>query len=322
MESSTPAKIILFGEHSVVYGQPAIAAPVTTLRARARVELGPLGSGMLIDSPQTKQLLQVTLPSPSDDENLNSLIVACQLVLGRLGMTTLPDLRISLYSDIPLGRGLGSGAAISAAMIRALCAFWGQPISNDDLNPLVYEVEKRHHGTPSGIDNTVVVYEKPVFFVRGQPLETVQIARPLTFLIGDTGYGTPTHIPVGDLRRLHERKPDLTTPIFDRIGDIARAARRAIETGEISGLGALMNENHDLLQRLTVSSVELDVLCEAAMAAGARGAKMSGGGRGGNMIALVDDSSAPTVMQALQSAGAVRVVKTRVRLVEEGGSLE
>jgi mevalonate kinase len=317
MEATAPAKIILFGEHAVVYGQPAIAAPVTSLRARVQLEPGPQGTGMVIDSPMTKQTLAVTLPSPEDDETLNSLIFACQLVIQRLQISPLPDLRIHLVSDIPLGRGLGSGAAIAAALIRALCAYWGQPISNDDLNPLVYEVEKRHHGTPSGIDNTVIVYEKPVFFRRGQALETVHIAQPLTLLVGDTGYGTPTHIPVGDLRRLHERRPEWTSPLFERIGQIAQAARQSIESGAIHPLGALMNENHDLLQRLTVSSVELDVLCEAALAAGAHGAKMSGGGRGGNMIALVDDSIAPQVIQALQRAGAARVVKTRVRPASE-----
>jgi mevalonate kinase len=314
MQTSASGKIILFGEHAVVYGQPAIAVPVTSLRARVRVEAAPPGSGLTIESPGTHQTLRVT--SLTEEDAGSSLVFAAQLFLQHIQSDRLPDLTLHLNSDVPIGRGLGSGAAVSTAVMRALSEALAKPISKEDLNALIYEVEKRHHGTPSGIDNTVIVYEQPVYFVRGQPIQNISIQIPFTLLVGDTGYGTPTHLTVGDVRRLYETKPDATTAIFQRIGEIVRQARQAIETGEIHALGALMNENHELLQRLTVSSLELDVLCETALAAGARGAKMSGGGRGGNMLALVTDSTAERVMRALYSAGAARVVKTRVRPME------
>lgn len=313
MEASASAKVILFGEHAVVYGQPAIAVPVTSLRARVTAEAAPSDAGLTILSPATRHRFTVHL---TEDDEENALSLAAQLTLRNFGITTPPDLTLTLVSDIPIGRGLGSGAAVSTALVRALCAALEKTLSLEELNAIIYEVEKKHHGTPSGIDNTVIVYEQPIYFVRGQPLENIRIALPFTLLVADTGYGTPTHIPVGDVRRLYEAKPERITPILERIGAISRAACQAIETGEYFRLGALMNENHELLQKLTVSSVELDVLCEAALAAGAQGAKMSGGGRGGIMLALVTDATAPRVMSALESAGAVRVVKTRVRLPE------
>lgn len=312
METSAPAKIILFGEHAVVYGQPAIAIPVTSLRVRVNVEVQPVGAGLILYLPTVRgEGIHIPTLTAADDEI--SLAFAVRSALTHWGLIAPPDLALTLYSDIPQGRGLGSGAAVSAALIRALATALGREISNDTLNGLVYEVEKKHHGTPSGIDNTVIVYEQPVYFVRGEPIQPLQIKTPFTLLIGDTGYGTPTHVPVGDVRRLMETRPEKYQPIIAQIGEIAHTARDAIESGNIGILGELMNENHGLLQRLTVSSVELDVLCETALEAGAWGAKMSGGGRGGNMLALVEDSQAETVMKALTSAGAARVVKTRVR---------
>jgi mevalonate kinase len=266
--------------------------------------------GLFIISNAHRQALQVT---SLQRDHENSLAYALQLALRQLGHETIPRLTLKLKSDIPLGRGFGSGAAVAAALIRALALALGQPLDNDTLNPLVYEVEKKHHGTPSGLDNTVIVYERPIFFVRGQPIETLTIGQPFTLLIGDTGYGTPTSTTVGDVRRLLEAQPARINPILERIGALAHSARHLMQNGPIEGLGALMNENHELLQKLTVSSIELDVLCEAALEAGALGAKMSGGGRGGNMLALVHESHVLRVMSALERAGAARVIKTRLR---------
>ena len=132
------------------------------------------------------------------------------------------------------------------------------------------------------------------------------------FNIADSGQGSPTCLTVGDVRRLHDADPSRLDTLFARIGEIVRAARRAIESGTPDSLGPLMNENHALLRELTVSSGLLDRLCQAARDAGARGAKLSGGGRGGNIIALVDEPDAAPVTAALLRAGAVRVLSTRI----------
>jgi mevalonate kinase len=241
----------------------------------------------------------------------NALALTARLVLQKLDATP-PNVTIRLHSDIPIASGLGSGAAVSAALARALCAAVNASMDEATLNALIYEVEKVYHGTPSGIDNTVVVYERPVYFVREHPIETLTITKPITLVIGDTGISASTRVAVEGVRRLYDADPGHVQPILDEIGEIVVQARLSIEHGQPETMGALMNRNHALLQQLTVSSPELDQLVNAALDAGASGAKLSGGGRGGNMIALVTADSAAQVETALLQAGAARVFTTIV----------
>ena len=179
-------------------------------------------------------------------------------------------------------------------------------------DPVTYEIEKLHHGTPSGIDNTVITYAQPVYFIKGQPIEIFNVGEPFTIVIADTGISAPTKESVGNVRKLWEADKTKWEPVFDTIGEIARKARASVENGEWQALGQLMNENHALLQMLTVSSRELDGLVEAARHAGALGAKLSGGGRGGNMIALVEPENAETISLSLKQAGAKHTIITQV----------
>ncbi len=181
------------------------------------------------------------------------------------------------------------------------------------MNKLAFEAEKLHHGTPSGIDNTVVTYARPVYFVKGQRIKTFRVGAAFTIVIGDTGLSAPTKESVSALQKLQEADPPRWEKIFDRVGEIVWDARQAIERGDTTELGTLMDANHSLLQEMTVSSVELDHLIETARESGALGAKLSGGGRGGNMIALVHKEHAPAVAEALLSAGAKRAIVTTVQ---------
>jgi len=226
----------------------------------------------------------------------------------------VPPWRIVVRSEIPIASGLGSGAAIAAAIARALLDAFHADLPLDRLNALVYEVEKLHHGTPSGIDNTVVVYGQPVWFVRGQPPEPFAVGESLHLLIADTGIASPTKVTVGDVRQDWLCDNDRYETLFDRIHEIATLARIAIEGGDVAVLGRLMDENQLLLAGLGVSSPQLERLCSAAREAGALGAKLSGGGRGGNMIALVEPEERSDVKQALEQAGASRVVEMVVGL--------
>jgi mevalonate kinase len=185
-------------------------------------------------------------------------------------------------------------------------------MTDEQVSAFAYEIEKLHHGTPSGIDNTVVTYAKPVYFVKGQPIETFQVAEPFTIVIGDTGISAPTKESVSDVRRLWELNKAKWENVFDEIADLSFAARRVIREGQIKMLGALMDENHAYLQQMIVSSPELDNLVSTARQAGALGAKLSGGGRGGNMIALAEEDTAPRIAEALLSAGAKRTIITQV----------
>jgi mevalonate kinase len=304
--ASAPGKVILFGEHAVVYGQPAIAVPVTQVRATATVETAPPGSGLAIIAADLGE--SISLATAPQDE---PLAAAARRTLTHLSAPE-PDATLTISSTIPIASGLGSGAAVSAALVRALASFLGHTLEPAQVSALVFEVETIHHGTPSGIDNTVVAHEQPVYFVRGRPAERLPVGASFALLIGDTGTRSPTKHVVERVRQAREHNPARYDALFDQIGDIADEARRAIEAGDVDGLGPLMDDNHELLIELGVSSSKLDELVEAARFGGAIGAKLSGAGRGGNMVALVEDDCVDEVTEALREAGAVRVICTRV----------
>ena len=306
VKASAPGKIILFGEHAVVYGRPALAVPVTHVHADVEV-LETSRAGIWIDAPDINLHAELnTLPS---DHPLASVIHNF-LFLSRV--SPFPNLEIRITSSIPIASGLGSGAAVTVALVRALSSHLNYSVTDEEVNTFAYEIEKLHHGTPSGIDNTVVTDARPVYFIKGQPIKIFHVGQPFTIVIGDTGVVAPTKESVADVRRLWMNDKARWESVFDKIGEISFTARRAIEAGRSEMLGELMNENHILLQKLTVSSPELDRLVEAARDAGALGAKLSGGGRGGNMIALVESEGSEAVASALIAAGAKRTLSTTV----------
>lgn len=306
--ATAPGKIILLGEHAVVYGQPALAVPVT--RVQATATLSPAVEGIWIEARDLGRRYRLEA-APADDPLALAVLLAvraCGAQLADLGPVTL-----TLTSTLPMAAGLGSGAAACTAVVRAVAAHLGRPLAPAATAALVFETEKVLHGTPSGIDNTVIAYGQPVFFIRGRPPEPFAPARPLHFLIGDTGQPSPTRVTVGDVRAAWEAAPAQLEQVFAAIGGLVREARQAIERGQAPGaLGALMRANQAQLEGLGVSSPELGRLIAAAEAAGALGAKLSGGGRGGNMIALVTPPVAEAVRAALLRAGAVRVLETVV----------
>jgi mevalonate kinase len=304
--SSAPGKIILFGEHAVVYGRPALAVPVTQVQATATVSENSRG-GITIEAPNIN--LSADLSDLAADHPLGAVITS---VFSTLKIKNPPACTVYLQSNIPVASGLGSGAAVSVAIIRALSAFLGQPLPDETVNSLAFNIEKLYHGTPSGIDNTVVTYAKPVYFMLRKPIKTFHVGAPFTIMIGGTGISAPTKESVGSVRKLWQADKPRLEKIFTKVGEIVWNARQAIERGDISELGKLMDANHALLQEMTVSCEELDDLVEAAKKSGALGAKLSGGGRGGNMIALVEKDSAPAVARALSSAGAKRTILTQV----------
>jgi len=305
--SSTPGKIILFGEHAVVYGRPALAVPVTQVQATATVSENSRG-GVWIEAPNIALSSALSQLAPD-----HPLVAVINSVFSTLSITRPPACTVYLQSTIPVASGLGSGAAVSVAIIRALSAFLGQPLSDPQVNGLAFQAEKLYHGTPSGIDNTVVTYARPVYFVKGQPIKTFRVGASFTLVIGDTGICAPTKESVGAVRRLREADPTRWEKVFSQVGEIVWDARQAIERGDTAALGTLMDANHALLQEMTVSCAELDLLTEAAHKAGALGAKLSGGGRGGNMIALVLKEKASTMAETLLAAGAKRTIITTVR---------
>lgn len=310
-KGQAPGKVILFGEHAVVYGRPALAVPVTQVRAEAVVEPAAPGTGLMLVAADLGEEICLEDAPPQ-----HPLVVAARLTLAELGLSESPPWRVVVRSSIPIAGGLGSGAAVSAALARALADAAGQPLSPAALSAIVYQVEILHHGTPSGIDNSVVCYEQPVYFVRGQAPQPFLIGRSFTLAIANTGVASPTRAAVADVRSAWERETARFDALFDRIAAIVERARAAIADGNPEGLGTLMDENHALLREIGVSSPALDTLVKAARHAGAGGAKLSGAGRGGNLIALVTAETGEAVTAALRTAGAVDVIVTTVRVPE------
>jgi mevalonate kinase len=313
ISASAPGKIILFGEHAVVYGRPAIAVPIEQVQVKAIITPGinqPPGN-VIIQAPNIN--LEALLSELASD---HPLAAAVHGVFSTLSITRPPALKIRISSTIPIAAGLGSGAAVSVAIIRALSDFLGHRLTDDQVSIMAYEVERLHHGTPSGIDNTVVTYRRPIYFQRNneQQVEykTIDISQPFTIIIADTGVPSPTSISVGDVRHAWSEQTEYYENIFDEIADIVKEARKAMSAGNIEKLGELMNANQRFLRDLDVSSPELENLVQASLSAGAMGAKLSGGGRGGNMIALTSSIQAGKVIDSLQDAGAVRVINTRI----------
>ncbi len=307
---SAPGKIILCGEHSVVYGRPAIAVPVSDLRAYAEVREGSSGTGLVLRSLDLRQ--EIALKNAGQEHTLGR---ASRLVLQYLNVLE-PDAVLTIRSELPIASGMGSGAAVAAASIRALSDYLGQELSTDTVNALTYEVEKIHHGTPSGVDNTVIAWEKPVYFIKEQSPQIFNIGVPFHILIANSGVASSTKEAVAEVRRRLSLAPDYYDTVFNCIGNMANAARAAVEHGDIPTLGTLLDENHQLLKMMGVSLPELDRLVEAARNSGARGAKLTGSGQGGNVIALVDADRLELVEDALWAAGAAHVWHTVVRNYE------
>lgn len=307
--ATAPGKFILFGEHAVVYGQPAIAFPLRQLRVTAQINIIP-------DAPRG----HVRLHAPdihyhawlheADEENPLRKIV--ELTLDEIHAQSSPAIEVRVSSEIPVASGLGSGAAVSTAIVRALCQHFEQPLELERQSELVYEVEKIHHGTPSGIDNTVIIYDQPVYFIRGHQPERLSISGELTFILADTGLPSNTGQIVGNLRNAWEQNRPTFDTIFNHIGQVAERAKSAIAAGDVKSIGILMDENQQLLEQLGVSSETISGLLTTARDHGAYGAKLSGAGVGGIIITLVQPTASTRIVNALREAGAVWTGVTKV----------
>lgn len=307
--SSAPGKIILFGEHAVVYGRPAIAVPVLKVHAKTIASADPRGTPGVVKLSAPGIGLESTLADLPEE---HPLAAAIWKAASAMKLSHIPACTIQVTSNIPIAGGMGSSAAVSVSMLRAFSALMGHPLSDEQVSDLAYEVEVIHHGTPSGIDNTVITYARPVYFVKGKQPEILQVNQPFTLVIGDSGVQSSTAGMVGGVRERHAEELEQYEALFDAVGDVTDAAREAIQAGRVDALGPLMDENQSLLSRMGVSSHALEKLIEAARWSGAKGAKLSGAGGGGNIIALVTDETADRVSAALKQAGAVRTITTEI----------
>jgi hydroxymethylglutaryl-CoA reductase len=225
------------------------------------------------------------------------------VVLDKLGLSKR-SMRIEVFPEIPRSMGLGGSAAMAVAIVRALDKHFKLGLSDEEVNALAFESEKVAHGSPSGLDNTLACYGRPLVFRPGDPplVETLMIRNPIPAVIGMTGHEGLTAKTVARVREAWRKDPKLYERIFDQIDSLTLRGVEAIRDDNVAGLGELMNVCHGLLNALQVSSPELEQLVNLARENGAVGAKLTGGGGGGSIIAICDGST-DAVVNAIRSAG-------------------
>lgn len=289
-------KAILLGEHAVVYGRHAIAAPIP-LAIKALVEDCDEGIHLLIPRWGVEYRLA---SNPSDRRSFER---PAGVMLDQLGLSKRA-MRIEVFPEVPRSMGLGGSAAMAVAIVRALDKHFRLGLTDEQVNALAFESEKVAHGSPSGLDNTLACYGKAVVFRPGDPplMEPLNIREPIPAVIGMTGFEGLTAKTVGRVREAWQRDKKLYERIFDQIDALTLRGIQAIQDNDLPTLGQLMNICQGMLNALQVSTPELEKVCDIARENGALGAKLTGGGGGGSIIAICDGDTEP-VVSAIRAAG-------------------
>lgn len=306
----TIGKSILFGEHAVVYGYPAIAVPIPDLQTTVTIFplIGEKQETIIYEAPDLG-----TAANLSDLPANHVLGKAVELFKQAYGIQKIPSFRLKINSQIPVASGLGSSASISVGIIKALSQFLGLKLSVRRINELAFELEKLYHGTPSGIDNTVVSYERSLWFTKGQEPEFLRVPFPFHLLLINSSIPSLTAESVAAVRKERENDPVRVNGLLQEIGDLVIIAKEAFSEGNLVELGKLMMKNHALLQKLHVSLPELDAIVNLALEKGALGAKLCGAGRGGNVIALVREEKVHDLQQTFMAHGYQGIVHTKIQ---------
>ncbi len=321
--ASAPAKVILFGEHFVVYGEPAIVLAIDK-RAYAKVENR---------NDKRLYLRSVNLNLAGYFENgtfkieqgdakeakmkFEPIKLAFERILEKYGEKV--GLSIEINSTVPVAAGLGSSAAVVAAVTAAAGAFLNVKMSKEDIFRITYEAEKIVHGTPSGIDPAISTFGGVLLFQMDTGFKPLDVKMDIPLVIGDTGVERSTRIQVEKVREIKEKYPQVVDPIMLAAREIVLKAIDAIKEKDLDALGDLMNINHALLSGVGVSDESLEWLVNAARKAGALGAKLTGAGGGGCMIALAKNERLEQILEAIQRAGGRPFI---ARKTDEGVRIE
>lgn len=290
------AKLILIGEHAVVYGQPAIALPVNLLKMR--VTFTKNSYGQIIQDAEMRNRLDLM---GDDFEGIRQLILR---LLAKFDSERMP-FSLEIDSNIPRGRGLGASAALATAITKAFFDYFDADLSEGELIYFVNFSEAIIHGRASGIDAATVNSDKPLWFIKNQVIEPIEIELPGLLVIGDSGIHGLTSQAIATVQQKLEDEKEVTEENIARLGDYTAQAKKILSSTKIYGLGPILNSSQEILQELGVSHPKLDMLIETARNAGALGAKLTGSGLGGVMVALAANATdAIRISQSLAKHGA------------------
>ncbi len=284
-------KVILLGEHAVVYGKHALALPIPDAVTASVKESA---AGLSLDVPDWGLSRDISPDAGGVD-------AAVRRILENLGIAH-EGFAISVRSALPRAMGLGSSAAFAVAIVRAFDRLLGLGLDNERVNEIAFDCEKLAHGNPSGVDNTLATYARPMLFCRGEPFrrEELGLAQAPPVVIACSHQLGATHEQVAGVRARYERQPITYGAIFDQVDALSAAGAKALVAGDYAELGELMNVCQGLLNALGVSTPELERMVDIARKAGAAGAKLTGGG--GSIVALCP-GTVVQVVTALHAAG-------------------
>jgi mevalonate kinase len=301
-------KTILFGEHFVVHGVPGIASAVDST---ADAEVKKAAKGINVADERTGAKGYAEKKKLQQLESIQRMLTAMNLDPQKTAMD------VWLGGNLPGFSGLGASAASSVAIARAIAEEFNLNLSDEKINDVAYEAEKAYAGNPSGIDNTAATFGGLIWFKKNlgsgsNTIKQLSIREPVEIVIGNTGIVANTKAMVAGVAERKEQNPEEYDAIFKQAEDLAHKGRKALEKFDLKQVGELMNENHRLLQEIEVSCKELDYLVDLARKQGAFGAKMTGGGGGGCMLALTPGKTLQEkVASAIENEG-FEVLRTKI----------
>lgn len=321
--ASAPAKIILFGEHFVVHGEPAIVLAIDR-RAYAKAEkrndksLHLRSTNLNLEAIIENGNFKVTQGDLKEARmKFEPVATAVRKVLEKHG--TDAGLNVEITSTVPIAAGLGSSAAVVTAVTHAVGTLFEVKMTKEDIFKIAYEAEKFVHGTPSGVDPAISTFGGALLFQMDTGFKPLEAKADVPLVIGDTGVERSTRIQVEKVKDMKEKYPQVVKPMMQTAREIVLRAMDAFKESDLETLGELMNLNHSLLYGLGVSDESLEWLINAARKAGALGAKLTGAGGGGCMIALTENEKLERIMEAIQRAGGRPFV---ARKTDEGVRIE
>ncbi len=292
-------KVILFNEHFVVHGVPGIAAALDK-RLVCETVLEP-GQGWVLDDLRDPELKQ------GFEREWDKFKGAVDAILGAAGVDTSANrIRIRLRGDVLPASGMGWSAAFSVALARAVADEFGLNLTDEQIFQLALEGERVYHGLPSGIDPLVATVGGVVWFVKDKPnrFEKLKLPIPMRIVVAYSGVPSDTAKAVAGVRERKEQFKQKYDQIFEEANALVNEAKAALGSGNWERVGELMNRNHRLLQEIEVSCEVLDRMVGLARSAGALGAKLTGGGLGGCVVALTpDEELQEQVAQKFDEAG-------------------